>query len=193
MFEWFNPPAIVYIYQRKNSNEVGEQLVTWRAGHVWRYKHCVDDVTVLIVSAEYNAQTTHSCLSAMLMARVNPIVINYAMFLNPFATNAVTTAQIQSWWSEDIARIDPAQRNSHPPRAYISVVNESSQWLLPSLTLCIRLAQRLLAPVLQRYTAAWPQSTLFTDFEHSSVQRSGNFEPGYWPRTCLHAPQTLMR
>jgi len=111
----------------------------------------------------------------MVMARVKPIAINYAMFVNPFATNVVKTAQIHSWWYEEIARIDPAQRNSDPPRAYISVVNELSQRLFSSLTLCIRLSQRLLAPVQQWYTAARPQSTLFTDFEHSRLQRSGKW------------------
>jgi len=96
-------------------------------------------VTGLIVGAEDNAQTTLSGVPAMVMARVKPIPIDNAMFVNPFATNAVKTAQIHSWWYEEIARIDPAQRNSHPPRAYISVVNELSQRLFSSLTLCIRL------------------------------------------------------
>jgi len=104
-------------------------------------------VTGLIVGTEYNAQTTLSGILAMVMARVKPIAINYAMFVNPFATNAVKTTQIHSWWYEEITRIDPAQRNSDPPCAYISVVNELSQRLFSSLTLCIRLSQRLLAPV----------------------------------------------
>jgi hypothetical protein len=102
-------------------------LVEWKAGNLWRYEPFVDDVTGLIVGAEYNAQTTLSGVPAMVMARVKPIAMNYAMFVNPFATNAVKTAQIHSWWYEEIARIDPAQRNSDPPRAYISVVNELSQ------------------------------------------------------------------
>jgi len=84
-------------------------------------------VTGLIVGAEYNTQTTLSSVPAMVMACVKPIAINYVMFVNPFATNAVKTTQIHSWWYEEIVRIDPAQRNSDPPRAYISVVNESSQ------------------------------------------------------------------
>jgi len=63
----------------------------------------------------------------MVMARLKPIGINYAMLVNPFATKAVKASQIHSWWYEEIARIDPAQRNSDPPRAYTSVVNESSQ------------------------------------------------------------------
>jgi len=88
----------------------------------------------------------------MVMAHVKPIAINDAGFVNPFATNPVKTAQIHGWWNEEIARIEPAQRNSDPPRAYISVVNELSQRLFSSLTLCIRLSQRLLAPVQQLYT-----------------------------------------
>jgi len=85
----------------------------------------------------------------MVMACVKPTVINYAKCVNPFATNTVKTAQIHSWWYEEITRIDPAQRKSDPPRAYISVVNELSERLFPSLTLCIMLSQRLLAPVHQ--------------------------------------------
>jgi hypothetical protein len=115
-----NSPANVYIYQRKNSNEVGEQLVAWTAGNLGQYEPFVDDVTGLIVVTEYNAQTTLSGVQAMVMARVKPIAINYAMFVNPFAMNAVKTAQIHSWWYAEIARIDPAQRNSDPPCAYIS-------------------------------------------------------------------------
>jgi len=84
-------------------------------------------VTGLIVCAEYNAQTTLSGVPAMVMACVQPIAINYAMFVNPFSTNVVKTAQIHSWWFEEIPRIDPAQRNSDPPHAYIAVVNELSQ------------------------------------------------------------------
>jgi len=104
-------------------------------------------VTGLIVGAEYNAQTTLSGVLAMVMAHVKPIANNYAMFVNPLATNAVKTAQIHSWWYEEIAWIDPAQRNSDPPHAYISVVNELSSRLFSSLTSCIRLSQRLLAPM----------------------------------------------
>jgi len=148
-------------------------LVAWKAENLWRYEPFVDDVTGLIVGAEYNAQTTLSGVPAMVMARVKSIAINYAMFVNPFATNAVKTAQIHSWWYEEIARIGPAHRNSDHPCAYISVVNELSQRSFSLLTVCIMLSQRLLAPVQQWYTAARPQSTLFTDFEHSHLQRSG--------------------
>jgi hypothetical protein len=152
-----NPPANEYIYKRKDSNEAGEQLVALKAGNVWQYEAFVDNVTGIIVSGEYNVQTTFSGVPAMVTAHVEPIAMNYAMFVNPFATNAVKTAQIHSWWYEEITRIDPAQRNSDPPRAYISVVNELSQHLISSLTLCIRLSHRLLAAVPQCYTPARPQ------------------------------------
>ena len=76
------------------------------------------------------------------MARVKPVPINYAMFVNPLATNRVKTTQIRPWWYEEIASIDPAQRNSDPPRAYILVANESSQRLFSLLTLCIWLSIR---------------------------------------------------
>jgi hypothetical protein len=76
----------------------------------------------------------------MAMAHVNSIAIDDAMIVNSFATNAVKTVQIYSWWNEEIARTDPAQRNSDPPHVYISVVYEFSQQLCSSLTLCIRLS-----------------------------------------------------
>jgi hypothetical protein len=81
----------------------------------------------------------------MVMARVKPIAVNYPMFVNHFATYAVKTAQLHCSWYEEIARIDSAQKNSDTPGAYISVINELSQQLFSSLTLCIRLPQRLLA------------------------------------------------
>jgi len=66
----------------------------------------VDDMTGLIITAEYNPQTTISGVPAMLMACEKPIAIDYAMFVNPFATNAVNTAHIHSWWYRVIARSD---------------------------------------------------------------------------------------
>jgi len=48
------------------------------------------------------------------MLAVNPIVITHVMFVNPFAMNAVKTTQMHGWWHEEIARINPAQRNSDP-------------------------------------------------------------------------------
>jgi len=94
-------------------------LVAWKAGNLWRYGRFVEDVTGLIISAEYNAPTTLPGILAMVMARGKPIAIDYAMFVNSFARNVVKTTQIHSWWYEDITWIDPAQRNSDVPRAYI--------------------------------------------------------------------------
>jgi len=81
-FEWLNPPANVYIYKKKDSNEAGEQLVAWTAGNLWRYEPFVADVTGLIVGAKYNSQTTLWGGPAMVMACVKPIAIKYAMFVN---------------------------------------------------------------------------------------------------------------
>jgi len=173
VFECFNPPANVYIDYNKDPNEAGEQLVEWTAGNLWWYEPFVDDMQGLMVSEGYKAQTTISAIPVMVMACVKPIAINYVMFVNLLAKNAVKTPQIHSWWYEEIARIDPAQRNSDPVRAYISVVNESSQPSFWSLTLCIRLLQRLLAPMQQWCTSARLQSTLFMYLEHSSLQKSG--------------------
>jgi len=144
-------------------------MESWKSVVIWTL---CDNVTGLIVSAEYKAQRTLSGMLAKVMAHVKPIPINDEMFVKPFATNAVNVAQIHSLWYEDIARIDPAQRNSDPSRAYISVVNESTQWLFSSLTLCIRISQWILAPVQQWYTAARLQSTIFTDFKQSPLERS---------------------
>jgi hypothetical protein len=98
------------------------------------------------------------------MARVKPITSIHAVFVNLFTTNAVNTALIHSWEYDEIASIDSAQRNSEPPHVYISVVNESPQELFSSLIWCIRLSQRLLALVVQWYTAARSKFTLFLDF-----------------------------
>jgi hypothetical protein len=65
----------------------------------------------LIVGPEYNAQPILSGVAAMVMACVKPIAINYAKFVNPFATNAVITTHIYSCWYVEITRINPAQRN----------------------------------------------------------------------------------
>jgi len=72
-------------------------LVAWSAAHLWRYEPCVEEVTGLIVGAEYNAQLTFSGVPAMVIAHVKPIVINYVMCVNPFATKVVKTPQIHSW------------------------------------------------------------------------------------------------
>jgi hypothetical protein len=84
-------------------------------------------MTSLIVGAEYNALTTLSGIPAIVIASVKGTAINFAMFVNPFATNAVKTPQIHSWWYKEIARNDPAQRNSDPLHADISVVTEIYQ------------------------------------------------------------------
>lgn len=102
-------------------------MVTWKAGNVGQYEPCVNDVTGLIGRAEYYAKTTLSGVPTMVMPRSKPMAVHYVMLVNPFATNVVKTTQIRNWWCEEIARIDPAQRNLDPPHAYISVVNESSE------------------------------------------------------------------
>ena len=111
-------------------------------------------MTGLIVGPEDSTQKTLSGAPAMVMAHVKPLAMNYAMFVNPFTTNVVKSTQIHSWWYEDITWIDAAQRNSDPRRAYILVVNESSQPLFSSLTLHIRLSQRWIAAMQQWHTAA---------------------------------------
>jgi hypothetical protein len=99
-------------------------------------------MTGLIVGAEYNAQKTLSGILTIIMARVKTVGINYVMFLTPFATNVGKTAQIHSWWYDEIARIDQAQRNTQPPRGYISVVNDLFPQLFSWLTMGIGQSQR---------------------------------------------------
>jgi hypothetical protein len=54
-------------------------------------------VTGLIVSIEYNTQTTVSGIPAMVRVCVKPIAVYYAMIVNQFPTNVVKTVQILSW------------------------------------------------------------------------------------------------
>ena len=96
-------------------------------------------MTGLIVGTNYNAYTTVSGDPAMVMEGLTPTAINYAKCVNPVATNTVKTAQIHSWWHEEIAMMIPTQRNSDLPYTYIVVVNESSQQLFSTLTVCHRL------------------------------------------------------
>jgi hypothetical protein len=46
-------------------------------------------MTGFIVGAEYNTHPTLSLIMSIVMIRVKPIAINCAMFVKPFATNAV--------------------------------------------------------------------------------------------------------
>jgi len=95
-------------------------LVSWIAENQCGYEPFVDDVTGLIVRAEYNAQTTLPGVLAMVMACVKPIALHFVMYLSPVPTNVVKTTRIHSWWYKNIARIDPPQRTSDPPTTYIS-------------------------------------------------------------------------
>jgi len=81
----------------------------------------------LIVGTEYNTQTTHSGILGMVMFVVQPIALNYTMFVNPFAMDTGKTTQILILWCAEITRINSPERNSDPPCTYISVVNKSSE------------------------------------------------------------------
>jgi hypothetical protein len=144
-----------------DSNEAAGELVACMAWNLWGYEPFVEGTTGLIVGAECNTQTSPSGVPAIGMACVEPIAMNYAMFVNSIAINAVKTTYIHSWRYKEITRVDPAQSISDPPHAYISVVNDSFQQLFSSLTLCITLLQILLAPLHQWYTTASPQSTIY--------------------------------
>jgi hypothetical protein len=118
-----------------------------KCGNQWQNEPSVDYLTGLIVCAECNTQTTVSGVPAMVIACVTPIAMDYMMFVNPFTTNAVKTALIHSWWYVEIIRMHPAQRNSDPPHACISVVNQLTKPFVSLLTLRVRHSQRLHAPL----------------------------------------------
>jgi hypothetical protein len=79
-----------------------------------------------MVGAEYGIQQMLSSVDTYVLSEVKPITGRYAMLNNTFATNAVKTAQIHSWWYHYVTKVDPAMRNTDPPHAYISVVFISS-------------------------------------------------------------------
>jgi len=112
-----------------------------------RYVPYADIRTGLIVGTEYNTQTTLEEFPAMVLLSEKPTAVIYAMFIQPFATNVVRTAQIHSWWNMEITMINPTLRNSDHPQANISVGIESSPWLFSLLTLCIKLLHWLLPPL----------------------------------------------
>jgi len=117
--------------------------------------------------AEYNAQTTLAGDLLIVMALEEPVPMDYAIIVNPFALNVVKTAQIYSSWYEENARIDLVQTNSDPPRDCISVGNESSPCMLSSLILCISFSQRILPPFQRWYTTATLPSTIYMHFKQT--------------------------
>jgi hypothetical protein len=88
-------------------------------------------VTGFIVIGDYNTETTLSGILSMIMAHVKPAGTNFAIIVILYATNVAKTAQIHTWWYQDTTCMDPAQRNSDRPGAYILVVKELSQRLFP--------------------------------------------------------------
>jgi hypothetical protein len=82
----------------------------------------IDEVTGQTVGAQYGIQQTLSGVAALVLAEVKPITGRYSMFNNPFATNAVKTTQIHSWWYHYVTKVEPAMSNTNRPCAYISVI-----------------------------------------------------------------------
>jgi len=103
-----NLPWTLHIHQTKEWNDTSEQLVAQKAGKLQWYELFFDDVTGITLGAEYNGQTTLPRIPVIVMESVKPIAVHYVVFVNPFAMNAVETAQIHSWWYEEITRILPA-------------------------------------------------------------------------------------
>jgi hypothetical protein len=68
-------------------------LVAWTTGQAWNYEPPVDDVTGLIICAEFNSNINFSGVLAMVMASVKMIAIHFALFVNLFAINAVKATQ----------------------------------------------------------------------------------------------------
>jgi len=74
--QMFESSTHVYIHKRNDSNQAGEQLVAWNPGNQWWYEPFVDDITGLIIVAQFNTQTTLPGIPAIGMACVKHIVIN---------------------------------------------------------------------------------------------------------------------
>jgi len=70
-----NSPADVWSYQKKDLNQAGEQLVTWKARNRWQYEFFVGDMTGLIVGLECNAITNASSIPVMVMAHMKSIAL----------------------------------------------------------------------------------------------------------------------
>jgi hypothetical protein len=66
-------------------------VLKWKAANLSGYKFCVDNVTGLMISSEYNILTTLSGILVIVIACVKPIAIKYAMIVNPFGTNSAKT------------------------------------------------------------------------------------------------------
>lgn len=165
--------ANVYICYRMNWHSAGKQLITQTAGSQRQHQPAVDDDTCLIACAQCSVLLILPCIYTMGMAHGKPITIRYVMLVNSFATNAVKTIQIYSWWYEEITMIQPVQKNPDPPHVYILVVNWLFQYLFSTLTLCTRLSKRLLALVWEWESTGRYQSALLLDFDSSHQQRFG--------------------
>jgi len=111
--------------------------------NLWQNEPIIDNVTNLIIRKDFSARTTLLDVLETILTPVKLIAINLTMFVNLGTMNMVITVQNQFWWNEIITRIDPALRNSDPPCANISVVNQSSQQLLSLLILCIKFLKTL--------------------------------------------------
>jgi hypothetical protein len=70
--------------------------------NLWWHEAFVNNLTGLIICEEYNAQTTFSGILAMVRAHVNPIAINYAIFVNPVTINVVKSLQMRSWCYKEL-------------------------------------------------------------------------------------------
>ncbi|KAF8241283.1 hypothetical protein K440DRAFT_645152 [Wilcoxina mikolae CBS 423.85] len=79
----------------------------------------IDEVTGQIVEAEYNIQQTLSGVESLVLAKVQPIAMRYAMFTNPFATNAVKTGRISPWLVLATKRIGSSQIEPEPDSTWI--------------------------------------------------------------------------
>jgi len=198
--EWLNSPTNVNIYYQKDSFTAGEQLVAWKAGNLWRCEPFFDDVTVFIVSAEFNTQTTLSSIPVMVLARVKPTGINCAMFVNPFAVNVAQIAQIQSWWYEEIAWINLVQRKQtlHVPtfQWYMNYINDwFHRWhcvsgshkdymLLCSNGIWLQHLNELTVQILKSVTNKYPQNGSLA-IGHGQVYKPhkhswGKFKVPFW-------------
>jgi len=100
--DWIRSPIDSFTRGRLQTNPVSNQLHG-------KLEICANmSLWLMLWQASSSAQnTTHRQLFQAFRWRSG---IHHAMFVNTCATNALNTAHIHTWWYEEIARIDPAQR-----------------------------------------------------------------------------------
>ena len=78
----------------------------------------VDPVTQQALEANLGPRTE------AVLAVVRPKSGLWMLFEVPFPTTEEKTAQISTWWHQEITKIDPVSANSQPPSGFLSLVRK---------------------------------------------------------------------